>query len=310
MHKGSGFMQVETIDGSIGCRISGVSLVNSSAGDVKELLRLMYQHKIVVIRDQQPNEAEFCEFSRHLGEPVPYLQTNYHHPEFPLIFVSSNVKRQGRDFGVARTGGYWHSDTAFLAEPVVLTLLYPQVIPKNTRRTTLFIDLEHAYRELPAGLRNRIQGRTLIHSGKWRYKVRAEDAGHDLTEILATIDRVQPPAKHPAVIRHPVTNAEVLYATRGFTVGVEGLGLDDSAALLGELFDFVEQPRFQHEFQWRPGDIILWDNRFLAHKAGRLGADEGIPVEEDTLVYRIILHDGMPLSADQAADRANAHAAQ
>ena len=43
--------------------------------------------------------------------------------------------------GVARTGGYWHSDTAFLAHPVPLTLLYPQLVPRQTRRTTMFIDL-------------------------------------------------------------------------------------------------------------------------------------------------------------------------
>jgi len=45
----------------------------------------------------------------------------------------------------------------------------------------------------------------LIHSGRWKYKERAEDAGHDISEILALIDNVQPPVSHPAVVTHPVT---------------------------------------------------------------------------------------------------------
>jgi taurine dioxygenase len=113
---------------------------------------------------------------------------------------------------------------------------------------------------------------------------------------------VQPPVLHPAVISHPVTGQKILYATRGFTVGVEGLDTDSANALLEEVFAFVEQARFITEFQWQLGDIILWDNRFFAHKAGRLAqgspsAEVGSPVEEDTLVYRIILNDGYPLGA-------------
>lgn len=291
-------MRVETNDSGVGCTLSDLSLKDVTVEQVATIRQLVYTHKVAVIRGQKLTDAQFCELSQRLGLPVPYLQDNYHHPDYPLIFVSSNVKREGKQFGVARTGGYWHSDTAFLQEPVVLTLLYPQIIPTNTRRTTLFIDLERAFAELPAPLKERVRTLSFVHSGKWRYKVRAQDAGYDITEILTTIDRVQPPVVHPAVIRHPVTGAEVLYATRGFTVGVDGLKNDEGSALLSELFDFVEQPRFIHEFQWQYGDVILWDNRFLAHKAGRLGGADGLPLEEEeTLVYRIILRDGLPLSA-------------
>lgn len=270
-----------------------------------QLLDLLYANKIVILKDQSLNEQQLCDLSQALGQPIPYLQKNYHHPDFPLIFVSSNIKKDGQSMGVARTGGYWHSDTAFLAQPVPLTLLYPQVIPKNSRRTTLFIDLERAYAAMPAALQQRLSGLSFIHSGKWKYKVRPEDAGLDLSEILAMIHKVQPPVSHPAVIRHPVTGQQILYATRGFTVGVEGLDTDSANALLEEVFDFVEQPRFILEFQWELGDIILWDNRFFAHKAGRLAqgdaTDGGASVEEDTLVYRIILNDGHPLSAESSA---------
>lgn len=274
---------------------------------VDPLKELLYTNKIVVLKDQTLSEQEFCDFSQRLGEPVPYLQQNYHHPQHPLIFVSSNVQKDGRQIGVARTGGYWHSDTSFMDQPVSLTLLYPQIIPKHSRRTTLFIDMQKAFEAMPQEMQHRLASIQFIHSGKWRYKVRKEDVGFDINEILQRIQTSRPAVTHPAVITHPVTGARMLYASRGFTVGVQGMGTDQGQALLDEVLTFVEQPRFVHEFQWALGDIILWDNRFFAHKAGRLaaandpiGAHETV-TEEETLVYRIIIRDGHALSGQAVA---------
>jgi taurine dioxygenase len=285
----------------IGCVKSGLNYPSLSGEQIADIKRSVYRNKIVVIKDQQLNEQQFCDFSALFGEPVPYLQQNYHHPEYPLIFVSSNVKQNGKEIGVARTGGYWHSDTSFLDDPVPLTLLYPQVIPCNSRRTTLFIDLEKALADMPKRLKDKIEGKYFIHSGKWKYKVRSADVGLDLSEILNMIHRVQPPVTHPAIITHPVTGIKSLYASRGFTIGVSGMPTDEANDLLNELFDFIEQDRFITEFQWQLGDIIIWDNRFLAHKAGRLkSANEPVSAdsiqEEDTTVYRIIVRDGYTLS--------------
>jgi taurine dioxygenase len=284
----------------VGVAIEGFDF--KQAANVADVKKLLYTKKMVILRSQSFDEQGFCDLSYLLGEPVPYLQKNYHHDGYPLIFVSSNVKKDGQKMGVARTGGYWHSDTAFLEKPVPLTLLYPQIIPKNSRRTTLFIDLQRAYQAMPDKLKQQLDSLKFIHSGKWKYKVRQEDAGLDLSEILQMIHKAQPPVSHPAVITHPVTGQKILYATRGFTVGVEGMSTDDGEALLNEVFDFVEQDQFIVEFQWSLGDIILWDNRFFAHKAGRLAkandpTEGDIASEEETMVYRIILNDALPLSA-------------
>ena len=52
------------------------------------------------------------------------------------------------------------------------------------------------------------------------------------------------------------------------------------------------------EVQWSMGDVIIWDNRFLRHTSGR---NEGL--EEETMMYRITLQDGMPLCASQMPRR-------
>jgi taurine dioxygenase len=110
---------------------------------------------------------------------------------------------------------------------------------------------------------------------------------------------VAPPSRHPAVIEHPHTGEKVLYANRGFTIGIADRTLDESAQVLKEIFDFAETDRFVHEVRWSMGDIIIWDNRFLSHTSGRNSGPE-----EETMMHRITLCDDYPLSGGQVAKAA------
>jgi taurine dioxygenase len=300
-------MHIERLE--IGCNVRGLDVNHLADGELAQLKDALYRHRIVVLKEQSLTDQGFCDFAARFGFPVPYLQNNYHHPEHPLIFVSSNIKRDGKAIGVARTGGYWHSDTAFEREPKVITMLLPKVLPQASPRTTRFIDMSAVYAALPEATRAKIDGATFLHSGRWRYKVRPEDAGLDITEILELIDYHAPPVRHPAVIVHPYTGERIVYGTRGFTVGVEGRSADESAALLGEIFDLAESPQFVREIRWAMGDLIVWDNRFLAHSSGRKKAPtedihEAVKKEEETMMYRITLRDGYPLCASEKTSAA------
>jgi taurine dioxygenase len=279
-----------------GCSIHGVDAKAATPAVIKELKDLLYKNRLIVLKDQILSEQEYCDFAHHLGLPVPYLQTNYHHPDHPLIFVSSNVQKDGKQIGVARTGGYWHSDTSFESEPKIITMLMPKVLPRNHPRSTRFIDMTEVYAALPQATKDKLAGAEFLHSGRYRYKVRPENVGFDMFEILQTIDSVAPPVRHPAVIEHPYTGEKVLYANRGFTVGIADRSLDESASLLKAIFDFAETDRFVKEVRWSMGDVIIWDNRFLSHSSGRNSGPE-----EETMMYRITLRDDFSLCATQMA---------
>jgi taurine dioxygenase len=221
------------------------------------------------------------------------LQENYRHPDYPLIFVSSNVKSEGKQLGVPRTGGYWHSDTSFEKEPKVITMLMPKVLPKNHPRSTKFIDMARVHEELPGQLQKQVDGAEFLHSGRYRYKIRPDNVGYDIFEILQAIDAFAPPVRHPAVISHPYTGEKILYANSGFTIGIADRPTDDSTRLLREIFALAESDHFVREVRWSMGDIIIWDNRFLSHTSGRNSGPE-----EETMMYRITLQDGLPLGAD------------
>ncbi len=285
-------MKTEKLD--IGCSIHGIDAKLASNSEIETLKDLLYKNRLIVLKDQSLDEQEYCNLARRFGYPVPYLQENYHHPDFPLIFVSSNVKVDGKKIGVARTGGYWHSDTSFEAEPKFITMLMPKVLPKAVARSTQFIDMAEVYAALPQSTKDRLIGTQFLHSGRMRYKLRAEDVGLDIFEILSMIDQAAPPVTHPGVIEHPYTREKVIYGSRGFTLDIENRPYEEANALINEIFDFAESDRFIREVQWSMGDIIVWDNRFLQHCSGRNPGPE-----EETMMYRITLQDGMPLCASQ-----------
>jgi taurine dioxygenase len=295
-------MKTEKLD--IGSSVHGVDLKNINETEMKELKHLLYTNRIIVVKGQDLNEQEYCDFAAKFGFPVPYLQSHYNHPDYPLIFISSNIKQNGKHLGVARTGGYWHSDTAFEQKPKTITMLMPKVLPATVKRTTRFIDMSAVYNALPNNIITQIEGAEFLHSGRWRYKIRTEDAGLDIAEILELIDYYQPPVAHPAVLVHPVTRDKIVYGTRGFTIGVKNKTGDESSHILSTIFDLAESSEFVREVTWAMGDLIIWDNRYLQHSSGRAKAPtdnihEAVTKEEETMMYRITMEDGYPLCASQ-----------
>jgi taurine dioxygenase len=178
-------------------------------------------------------------------------------------------------------------------------MLMPKVLPKNVARSTRFIDMAAVYAALPQATKVRLSGTQFLHSGRMRFKIRPDCIGFDIFEILTLIDQATPPVTHPGVIEHPYTREKVIYGNRGFTMGIANRSLDESAELLRDVFDFAESDRFVREVQWSMGDIIIWDNRFLQHSSGRNPGPE-----EETMMYRITLQDGMPLCASQKQPQA------
>jgi taurine dioxygenase len=148
--------------------------------------------------------------------------------------------------------------------------------------------MERAYEECPADLRPYIEGRKAIHEAKWRYKITADDIDRSIIEILQAIDKAAPAVTHPAVIVHPATGKRMLYVSSGFTVGLEGLSYEENQRIIARLFEFSEAETRVHTHRWEEGDILLWDNRMLIHKAS------DTPKGEMSSSYRIGVYDGLP----------------
>jgi len=273
----------------LGVEVHGIDIRGVENSTAASLVDLVHQHKLVVIRDQLDfSESEFVGFARALGTPQIYFQHNYHHPEYPEIFVSSNiVDDRGRRLGVSGTGRYWHTDCAFQADPLSMTMVTPRIIPKLSRGT-LYIDMAAVLERLPEHLAKFAREHHATHEAKWRYKIQAQDIDKSVTEVLAEFEKISPPATHPMVIEHPVTHREILYVSDGFTTGIVGFSYEEGKRILAEFFRFIERDEHVVAKQWKQGDILLWDNRYLLHKAAH-----GDPTQKN-MSYRIGVYDQQP----------------
>jgi taurine dioxygenase len=278
----------------LGAQIHGVDLGAITGGQARDILAAVHHHALLRVKGQKMTVHQYVEFGEKLGTIMPYPDERYRHPEHPGVFVSSNVK--GRTMGMARSGYFWHTDLSFKPKPQPLTMLYPQLLPP-AKRETLFINMANVYDALPAALRSIVDGRTAKHDPAMRYKVGQADvdANLDLGELLERGRRMFPAPTHPLVITHPATGRRILYMNSGFTTSIDGLPHEESQAALKELFAFIERPEHVQPHSWELGDIIVWDNRMLIHKAGYMAPDDF------QTIFRLGIDDLVPFYAGIAA---------
>lgn len=261
---------VLTVHGEgLGAQVIGVDPKNLDKISTEELREIVYTNKLVVLKDVRPTPSEFIQLGEILGEIVPYYEPIYHHKEHPEIFVSSTEEGQG----VPRTGAFWHIDYMFMPEPFAFSMVLPLAVPGNDRGT-YFIDLNRVWDSLPEAMREPARGTFSTHDPRRHIKIRPSDVYRHIGEVWDEINRTTPPIKWPTVIKHPKTGQEILYICSTGTTAIEdsdGQLLDPTIlhGLLeatGQLDPDYASP-FIHTQHYGVGDIILWDNRVLMHRA-------------------------------------------
>lgn len=285
-------MQIEEQPGTaIGATVEGFDHTTASDAAIEALKNTVYTRKIAVLKGQHLSPAEFLALGRRLGRPETYYEPMYRHPEVPEIFVSSNVPENGRQIGVPKTGKFWHADYQFMPDPFGLTLIHPQVVPEKNRGT-YFIDMGRAYEKLPEELKEELAGTRCTHSVRKYFKIRPHDVYRPLSEIIDEVERKTPAVVQPTTFTHPMTGETVLYISEGFTVGIQdrdGDPLDEE--LLKRLFEATGQldETFTHDGihlqGFERGDLLIWDNRSLVHRARHTDTPE------PTVSYRVTVHD-------------------
>ena len=144
------------------------------------------------------------------------------------------------------------------------SMLYALEVP-STGGNTLFANGYMAYETLPDGIKRRIEGRKALNA--YDYDGAAMKRGTRLADGV-------PSCVHPVVRTHPATGRKALYVNRLMTVRIEGLSEPESNELLATLFDHQERREFIYEHVWRPGDLLMWDNRCTLHARTDFSANE------------------------------------
>ena len=240
---------------ALGAQVLGLDLRRPLDLAVQEQLHAAFTaHSVLLCRDQDLSQADQLRISRCFGEPIPHpTNTRDRDPDFPAITILSNIRENGRPVGaLGNDEVHWHIDLVFLHMPGSVSLLYCLETPERG-------------------------GDTWWASGYKAYEALDKPTQQKLDGVSALYRHRRPeynppePAIHPLVCMHPVSRRKTLYLSPGSAQSVVGLDEAAGAILLQRLGDHLDQPCFSWRHSWRPGDLVIWDNRCTLHR--RAGFD-------------------------------------
>jgi taurine dioxygenase len=239
--------------GAIGAEIGGIKLrPDLPDAVIAELRRLWLEHLVLFFRDQELTPQELAAVARRFGGVVhyPFLKGL---DEAPEVIRVAKLEQETVNFG-----GLWHTDTAYLAEPPMATMLIAREVPPHGG-DTLFASLYAAYDALSDGMKQMLGPLHAVNSSSKADKARTrEDRGaNEPPQVLE--------AEHPVVRTHPETGRKALYVNGGHTLRFVGMTEAESAPLLEYLFVHQVRPEFTCRFRWESGSIAFWDNRCALH---------------------------------------------
>jgi len=274
-------MSIEVIPQGAPCgaEIRGVDVTRPLAPEtVAAIEDAFLAHKVLLFRAQPMSARELAAFGAHFGELQPHVQKSYRHPEVPEVVRMTNRKPDGSfdEVGAARgaaerTRDGWHSDLSFETSPAKATLLHAVEVPSRGGNTC-FANAAMLFRELPPELQQRLAGlRAEFPYGQNTKSRLTAVAARGLSEE----DRARTIAVHPVVVAHPQTGEPAVYVSPYITSRILELPEEESDAILGRLFDRMDDPRYRWEHEWSAGDTLMWENRGGLMHSGRMDYPRG-----------------------------------
>ncbi len=256
-------MIIQRLAGALGAEAQGISLAAlQDEGAWREIRQALDEHAVLVFRGQSLEPADLMRVGGRFGEPCHYpFVTGME--GFPYIFEVVKEEQEKRNFG-----GNWHSDTTYLAQPPMATLLYAVETPAYGG-DTLFADTRAAYDALSEGMRLMLEGLVGVSSaglkhGGGRSRMHA-DIGS--MKVHGTEKAEEYEAEHPVVRTHPGTGRKALYLSRSHTIRFKGMSEEESRGLIDWLQAHQTRPEFTCRVRWEPGTLTIWDNRCTQHCA-------------------------------------------
>lgn len=268
--------QIRRMGSQIGGEVTGVNVKQLDNAGFAPIYQAWLDCGVIVVRDQQLEIPDFLSYSRRFGSVVPHPSKSTRHADFPeitLLGVNKFNPDGTLNAAIYRRGAEgWHTDGAYDEIPFKATQLYARAVP-STGGNTHFSSMYAAYDALPERIRQRLEGRRGAFTYGGRKKAQM---------LLNEEDRDRPPAFHPMIRVHSETGRRSLYFDPGKILYIEGLERQESDALIEELTARMIAPDAEYTHQWRVGDIVIWDNRCLVHKAAG-----DYPPHEDRIHWRV-----------------------
>lgn len=251
-------LEFTPIGSSVGAEVKGVTLDGKlTQENVRELRDAVLQYGVLVFRDQEIDDATQVAISQCFGPLEIFVSKAHINAQHPEIMEIADVGDTTKWLSVAQ---YWHTDGSYKAVPAYVTTLRALEIPPSGGETW-FANTCAAYEALPEERKREIDDVFVVHDlAHSRHMV------PNMPPFSPEERAAVPPVVHPLARVHSGNGKKVIY------VGchareVVGRERAEGRSLLNELEEFATQDRFVYRHRWRPGDLVIWDNRTTMHRA-------------------------------------------
>jgi len=251
---------------AIGAEVRGIDLREPlDERRFHAIVQLWLERCVLLFRGQDLSVEQQVAFAGRFGPLGQRANVTPGATEHPAVMLISNIREDGKPIGALPDGEmFFHSDQCYTERPCKATMLHAIEVP-SVGGNTIFANMVRAYETLPEDLKRRIAGLRALNVYDYEGSAtrRSESAAVDAPRFT-----------HPVVRTHPETGRRALYVNRLMTQGIEGMDRAESDALLARLFEHQERAELRYEHRWRPGDLILWDNRSTVHARTDFSAGE------------------------------------
>lgn len=267
-------IEVVPLAAAMGAEIRGVSIADLSEAAFAEVRAALFRHKMIYFRDQAITHADQAAFSARFG---PFAEDAYTkgvpgHPQVQPLIMEAD-RPSGMVFGAG-----WHTDSAFLAQPPAISMLYGVDIPPWGGDTIwanaalAYATLSDAMKALLAPLKVRMSMARVVETAQAHQPPDDSPLGRvaatkGLARLPEDIASKVAGSLHPLVRTHPVTGEKALYCDETYATGLGGLTPAEAEPLLKFLVGHITQPAFTCRLRWAPKTYVAWDNRLCVHQA-------------------------------------------
>ena len=248
-------INVQPVSGALGAVITGVDIsLPLDAEVVVEIWNAFLSHLVIFFQNQVITPQQQLNFAEQFGIPMEYPQLKGL-PECPLVTEVIKLEHEKLNFG-----GVWHSDTAYLKQPPMASMLYAIEIPPYGG-DTIFSNQYMAYENLSDGFKKTISELIAVNSSSkpevsMTREDRMSEAGLELNVLSAL---------HPAVRIHPETGSKALYVNKAHTIHFKDWTEQESNSLLEFIFNHQVRTEFTCRFSGEKNSLAFWDNRCVQH---------------------------------------------
>jgi alpha-ketoglutarate-dependent 2,4-dichlorophenoxyacetate dioxygenase len=257
-----------------------------SEDEVKALHAGMDEYAVLVYHDQPIDDEQQLRFSRSLGELEQSIGTSLRAPDeyrLPTTFADvSNLDKDNKVFDredrrrlFAIGNRLWHSDSSFKVVPAKYSILSARVVPSRGGNTE-FAYMPAAYDALDEETKALIEPLVCEHSQMFS---RQQIGFFDFTDEER--ERFKP-VRQPLVRTIPGTDRKTLYLA-SHAGGIVGWPVPEARLFLRDLTEHATQREFVYPHRWRVGDVVMWDNRQVMHRARPFPAHEPRDMRRTTI---------------------------